>query len=70
MALILVECQSDEDEPCRKAVFEFCVKVSNGTRINSAVLKEVFGKLLHEVLIKFFNALINKSLSILLGEFT
>lgn len=41
------ECQAKEDEPCRKIVFEFCIL--NGQRVTSQVIKEVLGKLLHEV---------------------
>ena len=46
---VYLDCQTDEDEPCRKAVFEFCVEVSNSERVNSQVMKEVLGKLLYEV---------------------
>ena len=46
---LFIECQSEEDESCRKAVFKFCVEVSNKEQVNTQVVKEVLGKLLHEV---------------------
>ena len=45
--VLSLECQAEEDEPCRKALFEFCIL--NGHRVTSQVVKEVLGKLLHEV---------------------